>query len=382
MLRRRTWLTLLLMVALPLRCTPSVSEACCPAFFSNARVQIANQSVLIVWDPSTQTEHFVRSARFQNTQPNSDEEEASTKLEQNFGFLVPSPTQPTIEATDPDHPFIFQPLEWQIQPRVEMVEQTVLTNGSLILSLLGLKMEDRLLSTGAIAPNAEAVQVLESKRVAGLDVAVLKANDADALTEWLSRNDYEARPELKDWVQPYIAKEWIITAFKYAATGEQTSADSVRISFRTEQPLFPYRVPTDQIVPSEKGHLLRTYLVGPGAAVGHFKDGSEQRPWTAGKLVYTQPINPAQYESLLTGAVPFDRDAPPSGMWLTAIEDRTWPSGTEDLWFTFHPDAQPYQRVQKVSRYVERMVPIDVLLLGVVAIAYAGRRWYRGRLKA
>src|SRR5687768_14117180 len=61
--------------------------ACAPAPHSGERITIAEESAVIVWDPATKTEHFIRRATFQG--------EAK-----DFGFLVPTPAVPTLTAVD------------------------------------------------------------------------------------------------------------------------------------------------------------------------------------------------------------------------------------------------------------------------------------------
>ena len=65
------------------------------------------------------------------------------------------------------------------------------------------------------AATAVTVIVLEQnqKRVAGLDAAVLAADDADALASWLKEHGYATRDALGEGggVEPYIATRWIVT---------------------------------------------------------------------------------------------------------------------------------------------------------------------------
>ena len=60
----------------------SPTSACCPAPPSGKPVVNADQTVLMIWDGATKTQHFIRQASFKS--------EAD-----DFGFLVPTPTQPT-----------------------------------------------------------------------------------------------------------------------------------------------------------------------------------------------------------------------------------------------------------------------------------------------
>jgi hypothetical protein len=64
----------------------SPAPACCPAPPSGKAVVNADQTVLIIWDAATKTEHFIRQASFKS--------EAD-----DFGFLVPSPTQPELDES-------------------------------------------------------------------------------------------------------------------------------------------------------------------------------------------------------------------------------------------------------------------------------------------
>ena len=49
----------------------------------------ADQTVILIWDPATKTEHFIRKAAFQSA---ADD----------FGFLIPSPTQPELAESGND----------------------------------------------------------------------------------------------------------------------------------------------------------------------------------------------------------------------------------------------------------------------------------------
>ena len=63
--------------------------ACCPVAHPQTPVVNADQTVILIWDPQTQTEHFVRRASF----------EASGD---DFGFIVPSPSRPELAESGND----------------------------------------------------------------------------------------------------------------------------------------------------------------------------------------------------------------------------------------------------------------------------------------
>jgi hypothetical protein len=64
----------------------SAVHACCALGRLGEPVVNADQTVLIIWDPQTKTEHFIRKASF--------------KAEgDDFGFLVPTPSRPQLSES-------------------------------------------------------------------------------------------------------------------------------------------------------------------------------------------------------------------------------------------------------------------------------------------
>src|SRR3954471_17458575 len=64
-------------------------RACCPAGPPGQSVVNADQTVVMIWDAATRTQHFIRRASFKST---ADD----------FGFLVPSPSQPELAESGND----------------------------------------------------------------------------------------------------------------------------------------------------------------------------------------------------------------------------------------------------------------------------------------
>src|SRR5205085_4382760 len=92
------------------------------------------------------------------------------------------------------------------------------------------------------------VKVLDEKLVAGFKATVLETKSTDALTDWLSDHGYTFSAEVKDWAKPYVEAGWKITALKVAKDKEakddkKVSASALRMTFKTDRPLFPYREP-------------------------------------------------------------------------------------------------------------------------------------------
>src|SRR5262249_9517099 len=121
------------------------------------------------------------------------------------------------------------------------------------------------------------VRVVELKRVAGLDAAVLEASSPEALNEWLKEHQYQSSPGLVDWLKPYVERKWFITAFKFAKQDSQSSAlhaSAVCMSFQTSKPFYPYREPAEPRATSyDPPRLLRLYFLGPDRVSGTREEG-------------------------------------------------------------------------------------------------------------
>src|SRR5687767_4195076 len=79
---RRIALTLALMAAV------STLLACSLVTPLNHIVRMGGELVLIVWNPETKTQHFVRTVQFESKDPCD------------FGFLIPTPTEPELAEAD------------------------------------------------------------------------------------------------------------------------------------------------------------------------------------------------------------------------------------------------------------------------------------------
>jgi hypothetical protein len=201
---------------------PSV-PACCPAPPPGIPVVNADQMVIILWDAANKTQHFIRKASFQSA---GDD----------FGFIVPSPSQPELEESGND---AFPYLHDLTAPKVIRIPRPTVGIGC----SRAISLNDEM-ACGAAPP---MVQVLQEKEVAGFNAVVLEAKSSGALVDWLKEHGYAFSPEVEAWAKPYIAGGWKFTALKISKnrTGPETaiSAAALRISFKTERPLFPYREP-------------------------------------------------------------------------------------------------------------------------------------------
>jgi hypothetical protein len=282
----------------------------CASFSGREPVPIVREDALIVWDEAKHEEHFIRSAVFDTKQ-------------KSVGFLVPTPSPPTFgEASDA----WMAALKTATAPTVEHAASYVPVG----CTMLPFMFMARTMKAGTTA-HLDGVRVLDETRVAGMDVAVLEATDTDALAKWLAAHDFEMRDALQRWVAPYVAKKWTISAFRYArpdvaSNGEfapPIASRAVRITFKTDVPIYPYREPDDsRPVPGRELHL---FVLSASRIAGTESDLAA--PWPASAVFAAKIATPAAVGASLSGV------ALPAQLWVNELVDRAEKRPATDLVF-------------------------------------------------
>jgi hypothetical protein len=321
-----------------------LAPGCCPAPPSGKPVVNADQTVIILWDAASRTEHFIRQASFRSQ---ADD----------FGFLVPTPTQPELsESGNEAFPFLLKLTE----PERKKVPRP---SGGM--------------GCGCAAPQAGVkqatldVKVLAEKQVAGLHAVVLETKSANALVGWLKDHGYAFSPEVEAWAKPYVEAGWKITALRVAKDkadrNEQTvAASSLRISFKTDRPLFPYREPDPRNQAAALGaqhRLLRIYFLADARYQGEL---TQQVAWT-GKVASANPLSTPDHQRLLDLLKLPDAKAH-ADWWLTEFED-DWPYQLAPADVTFSRTAvqAPVKR-PPIYEYVAAPLPTDVTIYAIFAV--------------
>jgi hypothetical protein len=343
---------------------PDAVTGCAAVPRHEQNVYTTDEGALIVWDEKTKTEHFVRRANFRSTG-------------YDFGFLVPTPTQPDLDVAD-DH--LFNELATITQARVEY-QEVVEERPVQFMPGCGLLLEKRAEFGAAdkseALPRAGGVDVLEQKRLDDYDVAVLKfrkgdgdtpKSGADQVALWLVNHGYEAPPAIEKWLEKYVKDEWCITAFKIAmpapkkdgngpnahppAQRNDLRAKPIRMSFKVEKPFYPYREPeNEQNRQTGEPRLLRVFFASAARYEG--KLGGD-KPW-AGQTVWAGPAEAPRWAGLFRQAKlnePPVKDGKPvfeapkaEGLWLTEFEDKSSPRpGTDEVYFSPSANASPVER--------------------------------------
>lgn len=324
--------SLLICLLLCLLVLPGDSPACCAVAPNGGSVVNADQTVLILWDPETKMQHFVRQATFQSDS-------------KRVGFIVPSPSRPELDESGDA---VFAKLKQLTAP-----PPTASDSGRPGLGCSASK---------SARPAAEAVRVVERKRVAGFDAVVLQADRAADLIAWLKQNDYANSPELTAWAQPYVQQKWFFVALKVADGETPTiatennpegsiSAAALRISFKTDKPLFPYREPASTAAAKKLGaddRLLRIYVITDQACAGAFDVVNKAVKWN-GEVKWCGDITVNKAQLLDDLGLP--ADAGPKKWMLTEFENN-WPyaAAPADVVFTPNKKQKKVRRTAAIDR--------------------------------
>jgi hypothetical protein len=258
----------------------------CGAFFGIASPSMAQKSnlpflsverVALIYDEARGMEQFVREIRF-------------NRATQRFGFVVPVPSRPTVarvasspfDGLDKHLPFALPPLE-----------------GAVSLN----DLEGR--GAGAAAPHARLlpppVVVLEKTRLGSFTSFVLSATDGGAMEDWLAKNGFVTTPASKAWLDHYVKLGFYYVALRFDAPRDERApvamtSETLRITFATPAPYYPYLEPDHDDAPVQPERLLDLWFVSAHAArpvaavpregLPRGDDVELVQPWAAGEVYH------------------------------------------------------------------------------------------------
>jgi Uncharacterized protein conserved in bacteria (DUF2330) len=324
----------------------AVAIACAPAPHAGDEIAVVEESAVIVWDAAAKTEHFIRRAVFHGKG-------------RDFGFLVPTPSAPLLAGVDDA---IFDKLEERTRPQIVHVTKKRLDFTPFVL-MYGMRHEG-MTSGAAGAP----VEVLSSMKVAGYDAVVLAATDAGALQKWLADHGYAATPDLTEWLDAYVQRQWKITAFKIDAAQPAARTSAVKMSFTTDRPFFPYREPASQRrLASEKmeNRALRIWVLGDERVTATI---GEKTFWP-GILRRSNPLP----ESLRADLARIAKVTVPPRM-TAFIDQSSIRPGTDELYFGHSAVQSNYVEPPRVIEHIDKThIPLDLVVLALVVIVVVWR---------
>jgi len=359
-------IALLANAALAVSLAASRVEACA-AFgeLSATRVEVVNESAVIVWDQERKVQHFIRRATFDTAS-------------RDIGFLVPTPSVPELAAASDK---AFTQLERVMEPEVIHRQRRYVDFRPL---LLGRRISNTFSAlSNSLAGTTKSVEVLHSQRVAGYDAVVLAADDVPDLNRWLKKHGYVSSPALMAWLAPYVAARWKITAFKIAKADSgstQVSSSAVRMSFATPQPFFPYREPQSQSSRKNTGYrLLRVFMIGTHRMAGKVGAFSGTPLWP-GRVAWTDNLASRKVSGLARNLALTD-DQLPKSAWLTVFEDSSSPRrGKHDVFFLPSKDQSRIVPPPVIITHDVRIrLPLDLLVVALLLCGWGGTRFLDSR---
>jgi hypothetical protein len=266
---------------------------------------------MIVWDAARRIEHFVRRASFRG-------------IRSDFGFLVPTPARPEL---------------------LEVASGFFDT----LFSFYGRPPEQRegigaMRGAGGSGTASAGVRVLEQRHLAGMEASVLAADDPRALVAWLREHRYPSSRALTRWLAPYVATRWIVTAFRVDPAGgpPRFHTASVRMSFPTDRPFFPYSEPA-----AGAARPFRVSVIAPTRmrAVLQRVGETESEAWSVAPGFAGAPAGLGRLESTVpAGSIP-------RGSWLTTFDEPASRRGARDLFFEPDPTSEPI--ASRISTRIE-----------------------------
>ncbi|MBM3997481.1 MAG: DUF2330 domain-containing protein [Planctomycetes bacterium] len=349
-------------------------------------IRIAEESAIIVWDSAKKVQHFIRRAAFDT--PSAD-----------FGFLVPTPSAPVMPMAEVEDQ-IFRDVDRWILPRV--VDRAELNTSSLLCSpFFAMRGEKK----AAEKEGRSGVRVLGEQTVGGFKAAILEADSATALSDWLKEHGYSNDPELQSWLAPYVAAKWKITAFKITQdpkSGKLATTKAVRMSFSADRPFFPYREPEPKpTTDAEKKPAEEKREKEKGPRPFHFDEKGE-KVWNDARLLRVVFVSDMRMEGKLGNKawhakVPWadhlteeqikslEREtsvpagAIPANAWLTVFEDHADPRPAfDEVYFDVAKDQSPI-RPPDFVRYYDVWIPIDLVIIGLIVVGFVAYRILKRR---
>lgn len=247
---------------------PALANACgvfARKLAPEERPTLSREKVIIVHDAESGVEHFVREVVFD-------------KAADPLGFVVPTPTRPTVHAVKKT-PFTALRSAFPFRPVPRGIGARGRGYGSGSGAMLG----------------GKGVQVLDVEQVGSFKAFVLAATDESALASWLSENAFDSPPEAATWLKHYVDLGFYYVALRYDPPKRkrdearaQLDAETLRITFEAPLPYYPYLEPRAPTLERNDPRLLEVWYVGaepmvPVAVHSTEGDASWVRPWRAGE---------------------------------------------------------------------------------------------------
>lgn len=147
-----------------------------------------------------------------------------------FVWILPVPSQPKLEVS---HNQVFQQLQFATQPSFFLDWQESPCFFPIFRTF------DGAMPT-AVAEGA--VEVVSEERTGPYDTADITSIDANAITEWLTNNDYQLDGLGADLLKPYVDGGFFFLALRLAPDRDLGDLQPIALTYEAEQPGIPIRL--------------------------------------------------------------------------------------------------------------------------------------------
>ena len=207
---------------------------------------------------------------------------------ENFAWVIPVPVRPEANSISTAIDSIFQELHDITQPKAYRFDGYNSLGG-------GGSRDNKFDDNSSTIPSME-VQVWEQLQVGPFSVSVLSGTDSQALIDWLTYNGYHFPDHANSIVDFYIQKNWFFLATRVDIQSAQQESNSsyqaglpaLKMTFRTEKPVFPLRISE---LSSAKWNEIELYVAAPHRMVCASYQTEEMDRDKLQKLIEAQVIN-------------------------------------------------------------------------------------------
>jgi hypothetical protein len=225
----------------------------------------------------------------------------------------------------------------------------------------------------AAADAAMPVEVLQHQRIGDLDAVTVRASNATTLNQWLHQHQFDSRPAFEKWLNFYVQKNWVVTAFRFVRNKNASSISSplVRMSFKTDRPFYPYREPQDEDAPG--GRQLRIYFFAPGRVQAAPGNSGKANGWQR-KVKWSDDLqhHPARLEHFdppLSKQLSLPKADLKQAHWMTVFEDFSASrQGADDITFIPATDESMVPRPNIEYKRTKIEIPVEAIVLLIIIV--------------
>ena len=288
-----------------------------------------------------------------------------------FAWILPVPSPPDLQVT---HNEVFRQLQFATQPFFQLNWDFDEEGDCGFFALATAEMDDA-------ARAGDGVQVVSEQRVGPYETVVISADDAAAITSWLSDNDYNLGELGAELLQPYVDEGFYFLALRLAADREVGDLQPIALTYPAEHPGIPIRLTA---VATDPNLGVLAWILGSERAIPsnylHVEINEARIDWFNGGFNYPDIVTEAANEA---GGQAFATDyAGPSDI----MRDRIYQDGRFDL-DRLQTISDPVEYIDQLLRQgfprdaqmqalLRRHIPMPgrVLEEGVLQVRYGGDR--------